>query len=300
MILIGILGLLLLVGVALTLRWGGDRYTPLDPAGGEHHPTDTPSARAVAVRYLRGVAVALVGGFWAGALVTGPAMRLVMRLLAVTSGDRAQGRLTEADEVVGAIDLGGTLGLWVFGGIFPGLVSGGLYVLFRPLLPDGPLTGVAFGALHLTVAATRIDPLRADNPDFSALGPGWLSVLSFGAATILHGMAVVAFANRYSALLPARAEPSGRGHAVLPLVLPALFLVPGAAALVPVLLGLAVTVALSRVGSVVRATRSRPAVVAGRLAVVAVTLVLLPGTVTSLWDIAAEDGGAAAGRDRGP
>ena len=37
--------------------------------------------------------------------------RLIMRLLAVTAGDDAQGRLTEADEVVGEIDLGGTVAL---------------------------------------------------------------------------------------------------------------------------------------------------------------------------------------------
>lgn len=291
----GVLGLLLLGGIGLTLWWGGSRYRPWELGGeGLVRPTDRPTPRAVALRYLRGVAVALVGGFWAGALVTGPAMRLVMRLLAATSGDRAQGRLTEADEVVGAIDLGGTLGLHVFGGILPGLLSGALYVVCRRLLPAGRPGGVAFGVLHLVLAATRIDPLRPDNPDFDLLGPGWLSVLTFGVAAVVHGMAVVAFANRYSALVPPAGDRRSRTRALLPLLLPALFLVPGAAALVPILAGLVATVALSRLAPLVRAARGGSVVVAGRVAVLAVSLALLPGTVTGLWDIATGDGGATA------
>ena len=300
-ILMWALGLVLLGGVGLTAWWGGARYRPWVLDGeASATPPDRPTPRAVALRYLRGVAVALVGGFWAGALVTGPAMRLVMRLLAVTSGDRAQGRLTEAREVVGAIDLGGTLGLYVFGGILPGLISGGLYVVCRRLLPAGRLGGIAFGVLHLVLAATRIDPLRPDNPDFDVLGPGWLSVLAFGVAAVVHGMAVVALANRYSALVPPDGDRRSRARAVLPLVLPALVLVPGAAALVPIAAGLVVAVALSRVPPLVRAARRGSAVVAGRLAVLAVTVALLPGTVTGLWDITTSDGGARSAADGVP
>ena len=81
--------------------------------------------------------MALVGGFWAGALVTAPAVRLIMRLVAATAGDDALGVITEAEEVVVEIDLGGTLGLYVFGGILPGLLSGALFVVFRRWLPGG-------------------------------------------------------------------------------------------------------------------------------------------------------------------
>ncbi len=127
MVLMAVMGVLLLVGIALTLRWNGTAYEAWDREA-DGGPA---SVKAAALRYLRGVAVALVGGFWAGALVTGPAVRLIMRLLAATAGDDAQGVITEAEEVVGEIDLGGTLGLYVFGGILPGLASGALYVVFR-------------------------------------------------------------------------------------------------------------------------------------------------------------------------
>ena len=59
-----------------------------------------------------GAAVGLTGGFWTGLLVTGPAVRLAMRLLAVTGGDDAQGRITEAEEVVGSVSLDGTIPAW--------------------------------------------------------------------------------------------------------------------------------------------------------------------------------------------
>src|SRR6478609_5139483 len=129
-------GAVLLVGVTLTLWWGGSAYVPW-PLGADTGPEAAsgaigrPSVRTVALRYVRGVAIALVGGFWAGALVTGPAIRLIMRLLAVTAGDAAQGRITEADEVVGKINLDGTLALFIFGGILPAMLSGAIYVLVR-------------------------------------------------------------------------------------------------------------------------------------------------------------------------
>ncbi|MGH9285649.1 MAG: hypothetical protein ACRD0M_08230, partial [Acidimicrobiales bacterium] len=63
----------------------------------------------IALRYARGLAIGLGAGFWAGLLMTGPAVRLIMRLLAATAGAEAQGALTEAEEVVGDISLGGLL-----------------------------------------------------------------------------------------------------------------------------------------------------------------------------------------------
>jgi hypothetical protein len=215
--LMAVTGVVLLVGITLTLWWGGATYVTWEPGLGDdadrrappsaHDPR--PSVRTSALRYLRGVAIALVAGFWAGALITGPSVRLIMRLLAVTAGDDAQGRITEADEVVGSINLDGTIALLIFGGILPALLSGAIYIVCRRWLPGGRLAGVIFGALHLVVAATRIDPLRPDNQDFDVVGPGWLSVTTFGLASVLHGLAVVAIANRYSNSFP----PDATGRA---------------------------------------------------------------------------------------
>ncbi|MGH9021875.1 MAG: hypothetical protein ACRDV9_02030 [Acidimicrobiia bacterium] len=296
MILMAAMGVLLLVGLTLTIWWGGTRYEPWDPRDvggrpGPPTPVARPRPRDTTLRYLRGVAIALVGGFWAGALVTGPSMRLVMRLLAATASTSAQGKITEAKEVIGNIDLDGTIGLYLFGGIFPGLLSGGIYLALRRWLPSGRLGGVAFGALHLVIAATRIDPLRPDNPDFDLVGPGWLSVATFGLATVLHGMAVVAIANRYSTRFPPGPASLGkRARAVVPLALPGLMLLPGVFLVIPILAGLVATVGLSQVGPVVRAARGRATLVIGRLAVGAVAVALLPGTVLDLREVVIREG----------
>ena len=309
MVLMALTGVVLLVGIALTLAWGATSYAPWDPAPGDDPDprpgapgqVRRPSVRTSALRYLRGVAVALVAGAWAGLVVTGPAVRLIMRLLAVTAGDDAQGRFTDADEVVGNIDLGGTIGLIIFGGVLPGLLSGAIYVLGRRWLPAGRLGGVAFGALHLVVGATRIDPLRPDNPDFDLLGPGWLAVVTFGLAAVLHGMAVAAIANRYSHSFPPEASTRGaRARGILPLVLPGLLLIPGAFLLLPIVVGLVVAVAVCRIGPVVRFAQSRTALVGGRIAVGLLVVALLPGTIADLHDVIVRDDAPATASATAP
>jgi hypothetical protein len=290
------MGVLLVIGVVVTLSWGGIAYRQWEPGSADRvdrvDTGNTPaSVRITVLRYLRGVAVALVGGFWAGALVTGPAVRLIMRLLAVTAGDDAQGRITEADEVVGRIELDGTIGLYVFGGVLPGLLSGAIYVLIRRWLPAGRLGGVVFGSLHLVVAATRIDPLRPDNPDFDLVGPGWLAVTTFGLTCLVHGMAVVAIANRYSTALPPAMNSRPAWIRVLaPLAIPAVFVVVPFVAGV-LLLGLVVTIAVSRFVPAVRATHSRGALVTGRIAACVAVVALLPGMIIDLRDVIARDDG---------
>lgn len=271
MVVVGWVGL---VGLVLTAVWGGRPYVPWGD--------DAPSTwRRALLRYLRGVLVGVVGGAWAGALVTGPALRLVMRLLAVTGGSDAQGRLTEADEVIGDIDLGGTIGLVVFGGVLTGAGSGLLYVLVRRWLPAGRTGGAAFGVLHFVVAATRADPLRPGNPDFDLVGPGWLAVLTFGVVAVLHGLAVRAFVDRCSGAW-ARGRALGRAGLVQRLlpVPPTLVLLPFFAPFVA--LGAVPAVLVLRTDRL-RAAGARPgALRAGRLALLAAALITLPWTVLDL------------------
>lgn len=294
-ILMAVLGVVLVMGLALTARWAGAAYqvAPVEPGSEAGAAT---SVREVATTYLRGVAIALVGGFWAGLLVTGPAIRLIMRLLAVTGGDDAQGRITEADEVVGDIDLGGTIGLIIFGGLFAGVVSAAIYVVVRRWLPSGRWAGVAFGGLHLVIAATRLDPLRPDNPDFDLVGPGWLAVGTFGLTAMAHGMAVVAFANRYSsAFLPDSDRRLARRRVVLPLALPGLMALATVMVAAAILGGLVLVLVVSRVGVAVEAARSRALVVSGRVALAGLALLMLPGAVTDLRDVVTRDESTATG-----
>ena len=287
-----VLGVMLAIGTGATLWWGSVAYLTWHPRADLGDDREIPSIPDTVRRYLRGVAVALVAGVWAGALVTGPAMRLIMRLLAATAGDTAQGLKTVADEIVGNIDFDGTLGLYIFGGILPGLMSSFIYLLVRRWLPAGRMGGVVFGLMHLIIGPTRIDPLRPDNVDFSLVGPGWLSVLTFGLAAVLHGMAVAAIANRYSQAFPTglwRDKPRfTRVATVLVLVPPVLLLIPGVFLFIFIGAGLVFALGLLRLPSSAALARSSLVMRIGRVAGVAVAVAYLPWTVMDLGAVATE------------
>ena len=252
------------------------------PSGGD--PAGHPSIGLVVRSYVWYVTVALVSGLGAGILAAGAGGRLVMRLLAVTAGPDAQGRITEANEVVGRITADGTLGFVVFNGLPIGLLSAALYLLLRRWLPAGRTGGLAVGVLLLLVAGTRIDPLRANNPDFSLVGPAWLAVAAFVALGLLHGMVVAALAGRYSRALPPLSGQPRVLAAYSPLLLfvllfPLLAVIP-----VVVLVGL-VAVLVSRIPLVLVAWRDRRVAAVGRVALVAAGLVALPGFASALVDI---------------
>lgn len=266
-------GVLFALGLVAAWRWGELEFRP-PPAG--------KAPRDVARRYVWYLAVSVVAGLGAGLLVAGAGARLVMRLLAVTSPEEAQGRVTEADEIVGEITVGGTIGFVVFTGLFFGLATGAFYLLVRRWLPAGRLGGLAFGALLLVVAGTRIEPLRADNPDFDLAGPSWVSLLAFGALVLAHGVVVGALAVRYAATLPLLAWERRAlvRHAPLLLLLPLVFPV-----LVAVLVGL-IVVGLSQVEPIRAALRAPQAALIGRVVLAAAALVALPGFITAVSDIA--------------
>jgi hypothetical protein len=273
MVVMAVCGVLLGLGLLAGWRWGGLEIRP--PPGG-HAPSD------VARRYVWYLAVVVVAGLGAGLLVAGAGGRLMMRLLAATSPEEAQGRLTEADEVVGQITVDGTIGFVAFTGLFFGLATGAAYLLVRPWLPSGRLGGFAFGGLLLVAAGTRVEPLRGDNPDFDVVGPAWLSLLGFGVLVVAHGAVVAAVAARYASTLPLLAwQPRAiAGHAplllLLPLVLPALVVVVG---------GL-VVVGLSQVKAIRAGLQAPQAVAVGRVVLGAAALVALPGFISVVIDIA--------------
>ncbi|MGH2901364.1 MAG: hypothetical protein ACRDMZ_21985 [Solirubrobacteraceae bacterium] len=273
-----ICGLLVLVGLAAVVRWGGREVDP--PEADES--TQRPSMELVGRRYLRYVTLAVACGVGAGVLIAGAGGRLTMRLLAATSGEAAQGRTTEAEEIVGQITTGGTVGFILGEALFLGLPSGLIYLLIRRWLPAGRLGGLAYGVLLLVIAGTMLEPLRAGNPDFDIVGPGWLAVSAFGAVVVGHGMLVAALAGRYSTVLPlpSRDRRSLVAHA------PLLALVPVAPVAVAFAVAGAVTMGVSRWQPFVTLLRSHGARVAGRVVLVAASLAALPGCVSALVDIA--------------
>jgi hypothetical protein len=268
---------LVVLGLLAIVRWGGLDLQPPWTANGE------PVAPAeVARRYLWFVAVTTTAGAGAGMLMAGPGGRLAMRLLAATAGDSAQGRLTEAEETVGRISVGGSVGLVLFTALFFGLASGLLYMLIRRWLPPGRLGGLLYGAVLVVLFSSAIDPLRKANPDFDIVGPGWLSVATFIALGLGQGMLVAAVAGRFSRSLPmvrAEAPVLARYGVVLPLFL---FVAPAVAAIA---LG-AVIVGLNQIRDLGELARRRQVVLAGRAVLIVATLATLPRFLGAIVDIA--------------
>jgi hypothetical protein len=182
-IVIAVCVLLVALGAALVVRWGGRASTePAPPGFGG---------------WLRYGGAALAAGLVAGVLAAGAGGRLAMRLLARASPE-AEGSLTEAGEFVGEISVEGTIAFILFAGLPAGVFSGLLYAVLRPLVGPGRLGGLALGTLLLVLAATRIDPLRSENLDFGLLDEGALAVVTFVALGLFHGLVVAAVGARYA------------------------------------------------------------------------------------------------------
>jgi hypothetical protein len=272
---------LVVVGLLAIVRWGGLAVQPPPaPADDDTIPAARPPVSLVVRRYLWYLTLAISAGVGAGILAAGAGGRLAMRLLAVTAGPTAQGRITEADQVVGRISAEGTLGFIVFTGLFFGAASGAAYLLLRRWLPGGRTGGVAFGALLLILAGTRLEPLRPGNPDFDLVGPGWVSVAAFAALVLFHGMLLAALAGRLSRAVPLLALTPRAIIAHVPLLLLAL----GSVALVAAIVGVAV-VSASQVPAVAGVWRDRRLVTAGRVILSLVALAALPSFARAITDI---------------
>jgi hypothetical protein len=272
---------LVVVGLLAIVRWGGLAVQPPPaPPDDDTVPADRPPVSLVVRRYLWYMTLAISAGVGAGILAAGAGGRLAMRQLAVTAGPTEQGRITEADQVVGRISAEGTLGFIVFTGLFFGATSGAAYLLLRRWLPGGRTGGVVFGALLLVLAGTRLEPLRPGNPDFDLVGPGWVSVAAFAALVLFHGMLLAALAGRLSRAVPLLALTPRAIIAHVPLLLLAL----GSVALVAAIVGIAV-VSASQVPAVAGVWRDRRLVTAGRVILSLVALAALPSFARAITDI---------------
>lgn len=273
-------GVLVVAALALAVWWRHVEFavTPGPPPEGAARDR----AGHAVCSTLRHVVISILGGVVSGLLFLGPVARLAMRLLAATAGDSAQGRVTEAQEVVGAITVDGTIGLVLFIGLGFGLVSSIVYAVARPFLPAGPVGGAVLGVALLVVAGPTLDPIRADNPDFGIVGPGWLALLVFLTMAVTQGVLLAVVHARLSHVVPlvSRRRPKSALW-LLSLVL----LIPTVLGplLLLVLLGLVAAFAAWR-PTTPPALGDRVRLV-GRVTAVAVVTVSLPGLVSSVGDI---------------
>jgi len=211
----------------LAIRLRHTRSTPSPLDGGEAFG----ERLAVTVGRAGGM---LLGACVAGVLTIGAGSRLMMRVLAVTSSDEVQGRLTEADEVIGEVSVGGSLFLILGVGIGAAVVGLAFFSLLRRWLPDrslvAGLVGVAIGAGLLARPAGL---LAADNRDFPIVAPVALAVVLCLATFALFG---ATFGVLVDHLAPRWPRP-GRSPKGLVSVLPFALVLPVPPLLVAALIG---------------------------------------------------------------
>ena len=184
------------VAAALAVLLRDGRRTPSPLSGSE------PFGARLAVTVARTGGM-LFGAYLAGLLTIGAGTRLMMRVLAATSPDEVQGRLTEADEVVGNVTVGGSLFLIVIVGIGAAVVGLALFSILRRWLPDRSLAagliGVAIGA---GVVVRPVGLLTSSNSDFRLVAPAALAVAFCVATLVLFGMTFGVLVDRLAPLWP--------------------------------------------------------------------------------------------------
>lgn len=267
--------LLFLAGMWFIVRWGG---IPIQPPASDGPYSDRRSATAAAMRrYFWWANLWCFAALISGLLVAWPGGRLLMRILAATSPDSAQGRLTEAQANVGFITPEGTLALLLFGGLPTAFVASLIYLVIHRWLPPGRLSGPLAGLLGILVFGGTVDPFRTDNIDFTFIRPGWLSVVLFVVLAVLIGASLAAAAGWYSVKL---ALPSRRTvFAYLPLLTAIIF--PPAAVLI--LLGAILVLAWPGVAAGrQQGTMSPKYLWAGRALLALAVLVSLPSFIAAV------------------
>jgi hypothetical protein len=200
-----------LLAVVVTVRWWR-----LPTVAAHEQPAAADRGTAV-LDAVRTVAVVASAGLVTGLAVAGLGGRLVMRVLAATSGDAAQGRLTEAGEVVGRITSGGTVGFIFFVGLFAGVLAAAVHLVLRRLLPaTAGRAGLVLGLLLLGTVGVS-DPLAPENVDFRLLRPTWLAVALVVATGLLLGTTFATVAARLDAASLSASRARHLVYAGLPL-----------------------------------------------------------------------------------
>ena len=272
------------VGAVLAVRWG---HLDVVPPWADHDADEDDAHGDVTVgewvrRALWYACVYAYACIASGLLVLGPGGRLVMRLLAVTADEQAQGRRTEAEEVVGVVTVDGTIGFVVFAGLFGAVLLAALHLLLRKWLPPRRWGALCVGVVFAVLFSTRLEPLRPRNADFVLVGPPWLAVSTFLAVGALTMLTLVAVAGRVSRWLPlVEARPAS----IVPygaLVI----LSPAASILLPAVVLTAVGIVLLRRDGFRRWWTESPQVLrAGRVAIAAVVLFYAPSFVNDIASI---------------
>jgi hypothetical protein len=114
----------------------------------------------------------------------------------------AAGAITDSENVVGEITLGGTVALLVFNGLLVGLMIGITWVVVRDWIPGSGSSRVLLGGVLalLTGGSAVID---SENVDFILVEPAWLHVVMFLGLVAGAGSTTAALDRAFEHRLPA-------------------------------------------------------------------------------------------------
>jgi hypothetical protein len=153
--------------------------------------------------WLRNLAAGVAVGLTVGVVVGGTLGRVFMRLVFLAERD-ALGFQTAMGAFVGEFTRGGTVFIYVFGGL-AGFVLGLAYALFRPLLPSGTRVRTAVFTAG-TTALMLGQIVRGNRDDFTFL-PVTLSLVLVALSVALTAVCVPVLVER---LAPERQRSPGR------------------------------------------------------------------------------------------
>jgi hypothetical protein len=136
-------------------------------------------------RLSRHLAIGTLCGFGAGGIAGGLGSRLAMRISALMTDARLQGRLTEAQARVGEITLGGSFFL-IFFAAFIGIYAGLLYrFISTGISAKTWQKGLGFGLFLLLLHGTTL--IEGDNFDFDRFGNIYVNLAMFILIPIAFG-----------------------------------------------------------------------------------------------------------------
>lgn len=209
------------------------------------------------------LAAGLAAGAAVGYLVAGPASRLLMLALRLTSPDAVRGVTSDDGFTIGRMTAD-TLSLLIVCGMI-GAAAGVAYTLLRPAIPNRAARRTLWTCLSGALGGAAI--VHTDGVDFRLLEPTALAVGGFVALLAGCGLLIAILVDRWSAIAPGRDAPT---MAIAVAAVSAPFALPIAAAAFVVLLALARLP--SRPGLARAARLSASAVVVALIALGAVDL----------------------------
>ncbi len=188
-------------------------------------PTRSTSARALGYaavfaeggrKLIRQLAIGVIAGFLVGFVVIGGGLRLLMRIAAMLTERGGQQMMTENDNVVGQMTLGGTLALLFFTGALFGMVGGVVLMAVRPWLPASGWKRYAIAGIVGFATGGPAVLEGGENGDYRRFGILGLNVCLFTLLPVFFGIAVLPVIDWLDRSISPNLPGIGRGWSDIP------------------------------------------------------------------------------------